>query len=187
MFELIVEAINGCRNTPKNKLRLVPRMMANFTKVAATSALHQTAESRLHKLAREGRFMTRIRRLQEAGVIATYVLNDRRRVLGEEHLDTIMSMNNLALTLGDHGQLDEAAEMNMEVLEKLRRIHGEQHPDTIGAMINLAHTLEKQGQLDEAAKMKKEVLEKMRCIFDEEHPGTIAAMFNLGNTLEAVS
>lgn len=37
------------------------------------------------------------------------VLEKRRRILGEEHPDTILAMNNLAATLRDQGQLDEAA------------------------------------------------------------------------------
>ncbi|PVH92847.1 hypothetical protein DM02DRAFT_542782, partial [Periconia macrospinosa] len=56
------------------------------------------------------------------------MLEKRRRILGEEHLDTITAMNNLALTLGDQGQLDEAAKMFEEVLEKRRRILGEDRP-----------------------------------------------------------
>ena len=183
-FELIVEAINGCRNTPEDKLRLVPHVIANFTTVAGIrGVLYQTAEGTLNELARVGIFMTDIGRLQEGCVIETYVLNDRIRILGEEHPDTISAMNNLANTLGDQGQLDEAAKMSKEVLEKRRRILGDEHSFTITAMNNLAHTLGDQGQLDEAAKMKKEVLEKRRRILGEEHPDTISAMNNLANTL----
>jgi hypothetical protein len=62
---------------------------------------------------------------------------------------------NLALTLRDRGQLDEAAKMSEEVLEKRRRILSGEHPATILAMSNFALTLEDLGQLDEAVKMKK--------------------------------
>jgi hypothetical protein len=92
-------------------------------------------------------------------------------------------MNNLANTLGEQGQPDEAAKMRKEVLEKRRRILGEEHPSTISAMNNLANTLGEQGQLDEAAKMLQEVLEKRRRILGEEHPDTISAMNNLASTL----
>jgi hypothetical protein len=47
------------------------------------------------------------------------VLEKRRRILGEEHLDTVTAMSNLANTLGDQGKLEEiAAAMLQEVLEK---------------------------------------------------------------------
>lgn len=74
--------------------------------------------------------MTDIGRLQEGCVIETYVLNDRRRVLGEEHPSTISAMNNLASTLGDQGQLDEAITLLEVAVQKMKRIHSEEHPHT---------------------------------------------------------
>jgi hypothetical protein len=47
-FKLVVEAIDGCRNTPEDKLRLIPHVMANFTTLAgARGASYQTAEGTL--------------------------------------------------------------------------------------------------------------------------------------------
>jgi hypothetical protein len=103
-FELVVKAINGCINTPEDKLRLVPHVMANFTTVAGISgALYQTAEgihSTLHELTRIGIFMTNIGRLQ-GFVIETFVLNNRKRVLGKQHPFTIFAMNHLPLMLSN--------------------------------------------------------------------------------------
>ena len=183
-FQLIVAAIDGCGNAPEDKLRLVPHVMANFTTLAGGSGTSDpSVEGTLDELVRVGIFMTDIGRLAEGHVIEKYVWNKRRRILGEEHPDTISAMNNLASTLGDQGQLDEAAKMKKEVLEKRRRILGEEHPSTITAMGNLANTLRDQGQLEEAAKMLQEVLEKRRRILGVEHPDTITAMNNLANTL----
>jgi hypothetical protein len=67
------------------------------------------------------------------------VLEKRRRILGEEHLDTVTAMSNLANMLSDQGKLEEAAAMKMEVLGKRRRILDEEHLDTISAMNNLAN------------------------------------------------
>ena len=50
-------------------------------------------------------------------------------------------MNNLALTLGDQGKLDEAVTIKREVLEKIQRILGDKYLNTITAMNNLALTL----------------------------------------------
>jgi hypothetical protein len=49
------------------------------------------------------------------------VLEKRRYILGEDHPDTTSAMSNLANTLGDQSQLDDAARMLKEVLEKMRR------------------------------------------------------------------
>ncbi|KAL8907437.1 MAG: hypothetical protein Q9207_001407 [Kuettlingeria erythrocarpa] len=122
-------------------------------------------------------------RLDEAASMKQEVLEKRRRILGDEHPDTITAMKNLANTLSDQGQLDKAASMQQEVLEKTRRILGDEHPNTTSAMSNLANTLSDQGRLDEAASMRQEVLEESRRILGDEHPNTITAMSNLASTL----
>jgi Tetratricopeptide repeat len=65
-------------------------------------------------------------------------------------------MNDLALTLRDQGNLDEAAAMSRKTLKKMQRILGDEHPTTITAMNNIALILRDQGKLDEAAAMNKD-------------------------------
>jgi hypothetical protein len=79
------------------------------------------------------------------------VLEKRQRILGDEHPDTIIAMSNLASTLSEQGQLEEAAAMQKEVLEKRQQILGDEHPHKIIAMSNLDATLSDQGKLDENA------------------------------------
>jgi hypothetical protein len=40
-------------------------------------------------------------KLDEAAVMQKDVLDKRRRILGEDHRDTVSAINNLAKTLGD--------------------------------------------------------------------------------------
>ena len=79
------------------------------------------------------------------------VLAARRRVLGDEHLHTLSSMDNLAIALRAAGQHGEAAAMHREVLAARRRVLGDEHPDTLSSMGNLAIALNAAGQHDEAA------------------------------------
>jgi len=53
------------------------------------------------------------------------------RAFGEEHPDTLTSMSNLALTLGNQGDLNGARALQEQVLEARRRVLGEEHPDTL--------------------------------------------------------
>jgi len=62
------------------------------------------------------------------------VLEVSRRVLGEEHPDTLTSMNNLALTLLAEGDRAGARRLGERVLEARSRVHGEAHPDTLASM-----------------------------------------------------
>jgi Flp pilus assembly protein TadD len=56
-------------------------------------------------------------RLEEAEVEHRAVLEIRRRVLGEEHPDTLTSRNNLASVLNGLGRLEEAEAEHQTVLE----------------------------------------------------------------------
>jgi hypothetical protein len=67
------------------------------------------------------------------------------KVLGEEHLDTLHAMSNLANTLRDKGRWDEAEKLQKKVLETRKILLGEYHPDTLTVMNNLAGTLRDQG------------------------------------------
>ena len=111
------------------------------------------------------------------------VLEARRRVLGEQHLDTLWAMGNLAATLKQQGDLAGARRLEEQVLEARRRVLSEEHPDTLKAMSNLAGTLWRQGDLAGARHLMERVLEVMQRVLGEEHQDTLTAMGNLANTL----
>jgi tetratricopeptide (TPR) repeat protein len=113
------------------------------------------------------------------------VLEFSRRVLGQEHPDTLRSMGMLANTLMAQGDLNGAQELYEKVLEFSRRILGEEHPDTLGSMGNLASTLRAQGDLNGARELYEKVLEISRRILGEEHPDTLTSMNNLAESLMA--
>ena len=106
-----------------------------------------------------------------------------RRILGEQHPYTMMTLDNLASALGRQGKLSEARPLQEQVLELNRRLLGEEHPDTIVARGNLALTLRDQGELLKSRPLGEEVLDQSRRVFGEEHPHTSTAMGNLALTL----
>ncbi|PXF61671.1 MAG: hypothetical protein C4B59_02085 [Candidatus Methanogaster sp.] len=108
----------------------------------------------------------------------------RRRSLGEEHPDTVTSMNNLAMMLLAQGDLAEAREIQEQVLETSRQILGDEHPNTLTSMNNLALTLQAQGDLTGAQELQEDVLETSRQILGDEHPDTLKSMNNLAETLQ---
>jgi Tetratricopeptide repeat/TIR domain len=120
-----------------------------------------------------------------ARVLAERVFEGVRRILGEEHPDTLTTMNNLARTLQAQGDLAGARELHGSVLEARRRILGEEHLDTLTSMNNLATTLAVQGDLPGARGLQERVVEGLRRILGEEHPRTLASMNNLSTTLQA--
>jgi serine/threonine protein kinase/Tfp pilus assembly protein PilF len=112
-------------------------------------------------------------------------LATRRRVLGEEHPDTITSINNMGFQLQAQGKLAEAEPYYRDALEKRRRTLGEEHPNTIESINNMGFLLQAQGKLAEAEPYYRDALEKRRRVLGEEHPDTITSINNRGFLLQA--
>jgi hypothetical protein len=72
------------------------------------------------------------------------VLEAKKRVLGAEHPDTLVSMANLALTYKNQGRWKEAEELQAKELNICSRVLGAEHPDTLTSMNNLASTYSNQ-------------------------------------------
>ena len=78
--------------------------------------------------------------LREARRLHEETLAARRRALGPEHADTLASMNDLAETLRNQGDLSAARKLHEEALDIRRRVLGPDHPDTLASMNNLLET-----------------------------------------------
>jgi tetratricopeptide (TPR) repeat protein len=77
----------------------------------------------------------------------------RETVLGKEHPSTLLSMNNLAASLGQQGKYAEAEAMNRQTLRLQEAVLGKEHPSTLDSMNNLANSLRQQGKHAEAEAM----------------------------------
>jgi hypothetical protein len=64
-------------------------------------------------------------------------LTGYQRVLGDDHPDTLESMNNLAAVRQDLGDLYSANELYERALTARRRILGDDHPDTQASIKSL--------------------------------------------------
>jgi len=103
----------------------------------------------------------------------------RRELLGEEHPDTLMSVNNLASAYYYQGRDPEAERLHRETLDIRRRVLGEEHPDTLASMRNLARTCHAQGRYDEAERLYRDTLAIQRNILGGEHRDTLRSMNDL--------
>ena len=83
---------------------------------------------------------------KEAERLLLQAMQTTKRVLGEEHPDTLAAMGNLAATYRNQGKWKEAEELQVYVMQTTKRVLGEEHPDTLSAMANLAATYRNQGK-----------------------------------------
>lgn len=85
-----------------------------------------------------------------------------------EHLDTLISMNNLALVLSDQGKLEDGERMFREVLAIGQRNLGKEHSETMT-----------RGKYEEVEEMHREELAIRQRVLAVEHPDTVTSMTSL--------
>ena len=132
-----------------------------------------------------GQILVRQGNLEEGEPVVREVLEKRKTVLGEDHVDTLSSMHSLAGILRHQGNYEQAEALCRQVLEKQNRIMGPEHPNTLSIMNDLAVTLGQSGKRPEASKLYREALESIEKeeVLGPEHPRTLKVMGNLGSSL----
>ncbi|KAH8833277.1 hypothetical protein DL96DRAFT_718752 [Flagelloscypha sp. PMI_526] len=102
--------------------------------------------------------------------------------LGLEHPDTLVSMNNLALTYSGLGRHPEALDLQEQGLRLRKQISGPEHPATLTIMDNLSQTYSELGRHTEALELSEQVFKLRKRILGPEHPDTLRSMSNLAGT-----
>ncbi|KAH0556587.1 hypothetical protein GP486_005564 [Trichoglossum hirsutum] len=118
-------------------------------------------------------------RHSESSRLYESVIEARRRNLGDEHPDTLTSMDNLASGYGALGRVQDAVELHERALEARKRTLGDEHPDTLISMNNLAIDYRTLGQRYDALRLFEQVVRASRRVLGEEHPDTLRRVKNL--------
>ena len=133
-------------------------------------------------------------KLNEAEIFCQASMAARRSALGDEHPDTLISINNMALLLKAKEKSLEAEPLFREVLAARRRTLGVEHPDTLDSIGHMALLLQKQGKLAESKLLCLEAVAVKRRKLGDEHPDTLDSFVimalvlqDLGNLDEAES
>jgi tetratricopeptide (TPR) repeat protein len=109
----------------------------------------------------------------------------RRAVLGNEHVDTLDSIDKVAFLLNFLERYEEARPLNVEVLETCRRGLGDDHELTLLAVNNMGWNLACRERYEEAGTLYREALEGRLRVLGEAHPETILSFNNVGTNLTA--
>ncbi|MGH7178185.1 MAG: tetratricopeptide repeat protein [Tepidisphaeraceae bacterium] len=117
---------------------------------------------------------------------AETALSIRRRLLGEDHPDTLSSLNNYASVLEKLGRVTEAEPLYKQALDRRRRLLGEDDPKTLISLNNYAHALWKLDRLTEAETLYKQALDRRRRLLGDDHPDTIMSLNNYASVLESL-
>jgi eukaryotic-like serine/threonine-protein kinase len=106
-------------------------------------------------------------------------LSLRRESLGNNHRETLSSMNSLAMAYYDAGRFDTAISMLETTLERRRNTLGDDHVDTIETSNDLSVAYWKAGQAAKAVPLYESTLIKVRRTLGEDHEDTLTIMDNL--------
>jgi tetratricopeptide (TPR) repeat protein len=98
-------------------------------------------------------------RLDRALPLIERALKEQRAKLGEDHPDTLQSMNNLAAAYADAGQLDLALALYEQALKAHRAKLGKEHPRTLRSQAGFARTYEKAGRDRDAEPLYRKTIE----------------------------
>jgi serine/threonine protein kinase len=109
-------------------------------------------------------------------------LDLRKAELGPDHPDTLLSMNNLAISYDKLGRYVEALGLREETLALQKGKLGPDHPDTLRSMHNLASSYHALGRHAEALKLREETLALRKAKLGPNHPDTLRSMHNLANS-----
>jgi tetratricopeptide (TPR) repeat protein len=110
-------------------------------------------------------------------------LEQRQKMSGKEHPDTLMTMGNVALTLQSQRRWTEAEIILQEVLILTKKVLGERHPQTITTIGNQSLLLLAQRKYVEAEEAFRESFLISKEVYGAKHQETLTSMGNLGTAL----
>jgi hypothetical protein len=102
------------------------------------------------------------------------VMQTRKRVLGDEHPDTLTIMNDLASTYWNQGRWRETEELQVQVIQARKRVLGDTHSDTLMIINDLATTYRNQGRWGKAEEL--DVEEARKRVLGNKHLHTLSSI-----------
>jgi tetratricopeptide (TPR) repeat protein len=127
-------------------------------------------------------YAERMGNIADAEMLATKAMKARKKVLGQEHEDTLWSVAMVGQAYKLGGRWDEAEKLQVQVMETSKTKLGADHPDTLTSMANLASTYWNQGRWDDAERLDVQVMETRKRKLGADHPSTLTSMANLAST-----
>ena len=131
-----------------------------------------------------GHYLRMIGEYRGARLYLEQALVIKRKVLGEEHPDTALGLNNLGRLLQDVGDLSGAQPYLEQALAIQKKVLGDEHPDMAASLNNLGLLLHDMGDLRGARPYLEQALAIYKKVLGDEHPDTARSLNNLGGLLK---
>ena len=139
----------------------------------------QDVELEAHLLADLGAIMLELGDAQSAHKLGEKALSLRRALFGDEHIDTAISLSNVASCHSGLGNNQRALELGEQALEIQRKLFGEENPETARSLDNLSGYYNDLRKHQHALKLGEQALTIRRKLYGEEHPETALSLGNI--------
>lgn len=122
----------------------------------------------------------------EALKLAKKNYSQKKISLGENHPNTLKSLDDMGNMLKAQGKYEESLSFHRKCYDKRLRILGDSHVDTLISLNNIGILLESQGEFEESLKIHEKCYAKRKIILGEKHPLTIESQDDIGSALESL-
>ena len=109
------------------------------------------------------------------------VLELRKRVLGDDHVDTLESAIHLGGAYIEQGEVDEGIKLQENALEAPENVLSSNHYQRFEAMNNLGVAYLRKGRLTEAIEIHTTALEAVESALGPQHPQVLTLLSNLAD------
>lgn len=116
---------------------------------------------------------------EKALALKRQVYEQRSKLLGSDHVDTLNSLKNLSASYKDLGDCDTALTLLREAYDRTCKLRGEAHPDTLRVMAGFVSIYVKQGNYAEALVVGEKLYKLCTAFWGEDHPASWEALANL--------
>jgi tetratricopeptide (TPR) repeat protein len=119
-------------------------------------------------------------RYRESRDLNELALKIRRETLGDQHPDTALSLDHLAMDYGLLGNWSKALEFSLQALAIRRTVLGDEHPETATSLKHVGRQYRELGNFKEALRYDLQALEIQRKVLGENHPETAGSLSGVG-------
>lgn len=109
----------------------------------------------------------------------------RRTEFGEDDLNTLRALANVAGLRHQQGRYAEAEQLLRRAMDGFVRTRGEDSPEVFAVMNNMAQALRRQGRDKEAIELERRAVAGYRRVLGPDHPDALGVLVNFAGTLHS--
>ena len=124
---------------------------------------------------------------KEALPLFAQVADIRKQILGADHPDYGISLNNLAYLTDELGDSEKAETLYLQVLQIYRSSLGDKHPEFATALVNVAKLYEARGEFSKAEPLLLQAVEINRSALGEKNLSFAVTLSNLAGLYDSMA